>query len=90
MPVPGNLMLSLASLSIKQANGTDLHADKTLIQLKKIKKSLGWKDSSVVKSTDCSCRGPGFSSQYPQMSVTPVPRDLVPSAGLHRHQAHKW
>ena len=25
----------------------------------------GCRDNSVVKSTDCSSRGPGFSSQHP-------------------------
>jgi hypothetical protein len=25
----------------------------------------GWRDGSVVKSTDCSSRGPEFNSQYP-------------------------
>jgi len=27
--------------------------------------SLGWRDGSVVKSTDCSSRGPEFQSQQP-------------------------
>ena len=39
----------------------------------------GWRDGSVVMSTGCSSRGPGFYSQHPQgsswMSVTPVPWD---------------
>jgi hypothetical protein len=26
---------------------------------------LGWRDGSVVKSTDCSSRGPEFNSQQP-------------------------
>ena len=30
-------------------------------------KSVAWRDGSVIKSTDCSCRGPGFSSQQPQV-----------------------
>jgi hypothetical protein len=38
------------------------------------KKSLGWRDGSVVKSTDCSSRGPEVKSQQPhggsQPSVT--------------------
>jgi hypothetical protein len=50
-----------------------------------------WRDGSVVKSTGCSSRGPGFNSHLPhggsQLSITPVPEDLIPS-GLHRHQAH--
>ena len=40
------------------------------------------KDHSAVKSTGCSCRGPGFNSQHPhdnwQPSVTLVSGDLVP------------
>ena len=35
---------------------------------------LGWRDGSVVKSTDCSSEGPEFKSQQPhggsQLSVT--------------------
>jgi hypothetical protein len=26
---------------------------------------VGWRDGSVVKSTDCSSRGPEFNSQQP-------------------------
>ena len=43
-------------------------------------------DDSIVKSTGCSSIGPRFDSQHPhgssQQSVTPVPRDLIPSSGL--------
>ena len=28
-------------------------------------KTLGWRDGSVVKSTDCFSRGPAFNSQQP-------------------------
>ena len=53
---------------------------------------LGWRDGSVVTSTGCSSRGPGFSSQQPhgssQPPVTPVPRDLMPSSGLCRYCTH--
>jgi hypothetical protein len=28
-------------------------------------KTQGWRDASVVKSTDCSPRGPAFNSQQP-------------------------
>jgi hypothetical protein len=42
-----------------------------------------------LKSTGCSCRGPGFGSQYPhgnsQLSVTSIPSDLMPSSGLQGH-----
>ena len=47
-----------------------------------------------LRSTGCSSRGPRFNSQHPhgssQVSVTPVPGDLIPSSGLHGHQAHTW
>ena len=50
-------------------------------------------DGSVVKSTGCSSRGPGFSSQYPhgslQLSVTSLPEDLTLSSGLYRHYKTK-
>ena len=53
---------------------------------------LDWRDSSAVKNTDCSFRGPGFNSQHPhdssQPSITPVPRDLMPSCGLPQHCTH--
>jgi hypothetical protein len=31
----------------------------------------GWRDGSVVKSTDCSSRGPEFSSQQPRGGSQP-------------------
>jgi hypothetical protein len=50
--------------------------------LKKVK-LWWWSDGSLVKSTDCSSRGPRFNSQHlhgsSQLSVTPVSGDLVPS-----------
>ena len=33
---------------------------------------LGWRDGSVVKSTDCSSRGPEFNSQQPHGSQPSV------------------
>jgi hypothetical protein len=33
--------------------------------------SQGWRDGSVVKSTDCSSRGPEFNSQYPHGGSQP-------------------
>ena len=33
--------------------------------------SLGWRDGSVVKSTDCSSRGPEFNSQHPHGGSQP-------------------
>jgi hypothetical protein len=32
---------------------------------------LGWRDGSVVKSKDCSSRGPEFSSQQPHGGSQP-------------------
>lgn len=46
----------------------------------------------VVKITGYSSKRSGFKSQQPQNSsqlyVTPLPRDLMPSSGFYRHQAH--
>jgi hypothetical protein len=45
--------------------------------LKKIKdknkkqKTRGWRDGSVVKSTDCSSEGPEFKSQQPHSGSQP-------------------
>jgi hypothetical protein len=39
-----------------------------------------------VKSTGCTCRGPRFISLHlhgSQPSVTPIPKDSVPSSDLH-------
>jgi hypothetical protein len=33
--------------------------------------SVGWRDGSVVKSTDCSSRGPEFNSQQPHGGSQP-------------------
>jgi hypothetical protein len=53
------------------------------------KDEKGWRDGSVVKSTGCFSRRPGFSSQLPhscsQPSITPISGDLMASSGLHRH-----
>jgi hypothetical protein len=32
---------------------------------------MGWRDGSVVKSTDCSSRGPEFNSQQPHGGSQP-------------------
>lgn len=56
-------------------------------------KSKGWRDVSTLKSTGCSPRGPGLSSQHPhsnsRLSATPVPGDLMPSPGLCGHRIHR-
>ena len=35
----------------------------TIVNIKSM--TVGWRDGSVAKSTDCSSRGPEFSSQQP-------------------------
>lgn len=49
-------------------------------------------EPSAVKSTVCSSMGPGLSAQHSWSSsrprVTPDPGSLIPSFGLHGHQAH--
>lgn len=46
----------------------------------------------MVKSTDCSFRGPEFNSQHlhggSQPSVSPGPEDLMSSSGLYGHCMH--
>jgi hypothetical protein len=41
----------------------------------------GWRDGSVVKSTDCSSEGPEFNSQQPH-EISLVPKELKGSATL--------
>jgi hypothetical protein len=46
---------------------------------------MGWRDGSVVKSTDCSSRGPEFNSQQPHGGSQPsVMGDLTPSSGVSK------
>ena len=66
-----------------------LFAAVTLTRLKATRHQDFWggcRDGSVVKSTDCSSRGPGFNSQQPhgslQPSVTPVPSNPTSSPSL--------
>jgi len=40
----------------------------------------GWRNSSVVKSTDCSSTGRGFNSQHPHGSSQ---RPVIPVSGIH-------
>lgn len=58
------------------------------------KENQGWRDSSTVKSTHCSLRGPIFESLHlhsrSQQSVSRVPGYSVPSSGPHNHQACIW
>ena len=49
-----------------------------------------WRDESVVKSNDCSFRGPRFDSQHPygssQLSVTPRSDTLTQTYMQAKHQ----
>jgi hypothetical protein len=45
----------------------------------------GWRDGSVVKSTDCSSRGPEFNSQQPHGISQPW--DLMPFSGVSEESA---
>ena len=51
-----------------------------------------WRDVIMIRSTGYSCRGHTFNFQHThdgsQPSVTPVPRDLVPSSVLCRYCTH--
>lgn len=53
-----------------------------------------WRNGLAVKSTNCSCRGPGSDSQHPhgssQQSIIAVPKDLMTSFGICMHQTHMW
>ena len=53
------LMGGLRQCTIKST--TD-HGGKSLSMHSNFQKSWGWRDSSVVKSRYCSCRGPKFGS----------------------------
>jgi hypothetical protein len=55
---------------------------KILIWRKYLKKYIkiliwGWRDGSVVKSTDCSSRGPEFDSQQPHGVSQPSVMDAL-------------
>jgi hypothetical protein len=56
--------------------------------------NLGWRGASVVRSTSCSSRGRGLSSQRSHVLAhncnTLVPGDLMPSSGPQEHLVHKW
>jgi hypothetical protein len=43
---------------------------KSSLRNRRKRKELGdWRGGSAVKSTGCSCRGPGFSSQHPSIHM---------------------
>jgi hypothetical protein len=44
---------------------------KTKKKRKKERQIWGWRDGSVVKSTDCSSKGPEFKSQQPHGGSQP-------------------
>lgn len=51
----------------------------------------GWRDSSLVRSSCCSWKGPDFDSQHPcgsQLSTIPVPRDSMPFS--YDGTRHTW
>jgi hypothetical protein len=51
--------------------------------LLKKEKEKSWRDGSVVENTDCSSRGPEFSSQQPHGGSQPsVKWDPMPSSGV--------
>jgi hypothetical protein len=54
----------------------------------------GWRADSAVKSTCCSCRQPGLSSQHPrdgsQPTLIPILGDLTPSSDLLGHLTWVW
>ena len=41
------------------------------VSKKQNKQTRGWRDGSIVKSTDCSSKGPEFSSQQPHGGSQP-------------------
>ena len=62
-----------------------------------LKIDLSWGCRDVLKSTGCSCGGPGFGSQHPhgslQPMITPVPGNSPPSlasAGADTCGAQTW
>ena len=59
-----------------------------LVGIEKV--ASGWRDGSVVKSTGCSSRGPGFSSQHPhgslQLFVTPISDTFTQTNMQAKHQ----
>ena len=73
-----------------------MHIVKHEISMWHRKKCCGRKDSSVAKSTVCSCSEQGLGSQHlhggSQLSVTPVPRALTPLqtfSGMVIHMMHR-
>jgi hypothetical protein len=48
----------------------------------------GWRDGSVVKSTDCSSRGPEFNSQQPHGGSQPSVMGSVPSSGVSEESSN--
>jgi len=59
--------------SKRKALGSVPSSEKKKKKKKKKKRTLavGWRDGSVVKSTDCSPRGPEFNSQQPHGGSQP-------------------
>jgi hypothetical protein len=72
-------------LCLNNNNKKTKNKTKTKQTNNKKKRKRGWRDGSVVKSTDCSSRGPEFNSQQPHGGSQPsVMRSdaLLPSSGV--------
>ena len=59
------------SLKSDAVRGGALWDEISALIKKEATKSWGWGDSSVVKSTDCSSRGPEFNPQQPHGGSQP-------------------
>jgi hypothetical protein len=69
-------LLTAASVTARQRNSLDVNQLKMEIRCtmeldSSVKKNGGWQGSPVVKSTDCSSRGPEFKSQQPRGGLQP-------------------
>lgn len=73
----GQLSFQRAELSVCQAQSNNASAKLQFPRLE---------SGSVIKGTGCFCRGPSFSFQHPQPSITPVLADPGPFlASMHTH-----
>ena len=61
---------SIWNICNKYFHITDFNWQNWNVQLRKRKK-MGWRDGSVIKSTDCSSIGPEFNSQQPHGGSQP-------------------
>jgi hypothetical protein len=56
----------------RKARLKEAQKDRFVKRKKEKKNRRGWRDGSVVKSTDCSSRGPEFNSQKPHGGSQPT------------------